>query len=113
MRFGIDVGAKEPRVLPSTPHFVDLLQQLPHPFLEAMLHAPRTLHHLDELLNSSPRSLDAVELGEGVEPVRDVGHEGALIGLSDVADVLDIEESGDADLFGRDAEGESCVAFVV
>lgn len=78
-----------------------------------MLHAPRALHHLDKFLDAASRGLDPVELREGVEPVGDVGHEGALVGLCDIADILDVEQGGDADFFGRDAEGEGGVAFVV
>lgn len=113
LRFSIRIRTEESRARPSTLHPSNLLQQLPHPLLETMLHTPRALHHLHELLYTASRGLDPVELRERVEPVRNVRHERALIRLRNIAHVLHVQECRNPNLLRRNAEGECCVALVV
>ena len=48
-----------------------------------------------------------------MEPVGDIGHQTALVGLGHVAHVLDVEQLGDADLLVGNVEGQLHVAPVV
>ncbi len=60
-----------------------------------------------------PAFSDLLHLREGVEPVGDVGHEAALVGLGHVAHVLRVQQLGDADLAVGDVKGQLHVAAAV
>jgi len=86
---------------------------LRHSFLIVMLHLPRALHDFDKLLDSPSSSLDSVQVREGMEPIRDIGHHTLLIGLWHVAHILDVQQRRNADLFACDLESKGGIALVV
>jgi hypothetical protein len=111
--FGISIGALERRLAPALHLLANRLQQRRHPALIGALHIPRPAHVVDELFDAATRVLDLLHLREGVEPVGNVRHQTALVGLGHVAHVLDVEELGDANLAVGNVEGELHVAAVV
>ena len=78
-----------------------------------MLHLPCTLHNLHELLHSPSRRLNPVQMRKGMEPIRDVGHHTALVGLRYVANIFDVQQRGDTDLLTGKLESEGRVSLVV
>lgn len=92
---------------------MDSLEQSGHSTLVSALHLPRTLHVVEELLHTTTGVLDLLHLREGVEPVGDVGHQRTLIGLGNVAHILNIEQLGDTDLGMSDIESQLHVSTMI
>lgn len=110
---GIDVSALKGGLLPPLLLRPDLLQQLLHAALERVLHLPGASHVCDELLDPPPRIFHPFHLREGVKPVGDVSHERALVRFRDVTDVLDVQQVGDPDFFGRNVKRQLHVAAMI
>ncbi len=113
MRFYVRIGPFKLGLLPVLHLLADDLEQRGHPPLVGALHVPRASHVVDKFLDAAPGVLDLLHLGEGMEPVGDVGHQTAFVGLGHVAHVLHIEQLRDADLLVGDVESHLHVAPVV
>jgi hypothetical protein len=113
LRFGVCICPLEFRQLPALHLLADRLEQRRHPPLVRALHIPGAPHVVNKLLHAATRVLYLLHLRKGVEPVGDVGHQTALVGLRHVAHVLHVEQLGDANLLMGNVERHLHVAPVV
>jgi len=98
LRLRVSIRALKPRLLPALNLLPYRLEQSCHPPLVRALHLPRSLHVVHELLHSPPGVLDLFHLRESVEPVGNVCHQTPLVGLGDIAHILNVEQLRDTNL---------------
>jgi len=91
----------------------NFLEEISHPLLKGVLHAPRALHTLNEFLHSSSGILQPLHLRKGVEPVCYVCHKGTLVGFCNIAHVLHIQQIGYPNLFASYIESQLHVPAMV
>lgn len=81
--------------------------------LIVVLHRPDRLHDFSKLGHTTTCSIHLTKLREGMEVLSHISHNGTLIGLGDITNILDIQQLGNVEMVGCNIKGELSICVSV